>query len=64
MGSRGGTTGIGEIGTGVGGLTARRRMSAILAKALRMGGPKDRGVWMGDVGDVLCRRLYMSSAVC
>ena len=46
-GTGAGTTGgVGTLGgaTGVaGGVMARPRMSATLAKALRMGGPKDKG---------------------
>ena len=33
---------------GRGGETARPRMAATLEKALRMGGPKDRGVCKGE----------------
>jgi hypothetical protein len=48
MGTLGGDTGAGATGavgggTGTGGLTLRRRISATLAKALRMGGPKASG---------------------
>jgi len=44
---------------------ARRRMSATLERALRIGEPKERGelgVFDGEGG--FERRLYMSSAVC
>jgi hypothetical protein len=62
----------GAMSAGVGaGWTARRRMSATFANALRMGGPKSRGSWWtaGIEVPVLCSlgdfsRWSMSSAVC
>jgi hypothetical protein len=44
---------------------ARRRISATLARALRIGEPKERGeLGAVDTEGGVERRLYMSSAVC
>ena len=50
-----GTTGIrggveGSEGQGAGGARARPRMEATFARALRMGGPKERGVHREAMG--------------
>ena len=58
----GGSTGRADKG-GFGGGTARQRMSATLAKALRMGGPKDSGLWIGELR-LSCNKWSISSAVC
>lgn len=47
--------GVGEVEEGTG-LTAQPRMSAMQAKALRIGGPKDRGDRMGEELDSGLRR--------